>query len=151
MKPSESFWASLRCDGGGPGGGLTSDRSREGLVPLAVPGTSASEICDELAVTPLVPFVGEAGLRGGGDSARDESRLSRDGDSLRFPEEARGEGLGRPSLLPELRPKGTNPPLDGEGALLKPPCMLWRRLPIIVPNRLFRFSVQKISRIRVEV
>lgn len=78
----------------------------------------------------MTPLVGEVGLIFGGDSASDDSLLSRDGDSRRLFEEALGEGLGRPSLLADdrsLRPKGTNPPFDGEGARPKfgnEPCIL---------------------------
>ena len=70
------------------------------------------------------PFVCEVGLSGGGDSARDESLLSRVGDSRKLLDEARGEGLGRPSLLVLLRlPNGTKP-LLGDGARANAPCML---------------------------
>ena len=100
----------------------------------------------DCAVTPLVPLVGPVGLRFGGDYASDDSLLSREGDSLRLFDDARGDWLGRPSLLADdlsARPNGTNPPFEGEEARPKPgkePCILWRRRPSIVPNRLLRFS-----------
>ena len=81
----------------------------------------ASVINAESALGPLAfPFVCEVGLRAGGDSAREERRLSREGDSRRLFDEARGDGFGRPSRLAELRPKGTKP-LEGEGARPNPP------------------------------
>ena len=64
------------------------------------PAGAASAIKDESAFTaPILPFVC-VGLCGGGDSASDESLLSRDGESRRLPTEACGEG---PSRLAEPR------------------------------------------------
>jgi hypothetical protein len=62
-------------------------------VPFATPeddlAGTASAMKDESAVIPpVLPFVCEVGLRGGGDSARDESLLSREAESRRLPTEA---------------------------------------------------------------
>jgi hypothetical protein len=70
-----------------------------------------------------------------GDSANEESLLSRLGVSRRLLDEVRGEGVGRPSLLPGARPNGLNP-FGGEGARTKDPWTLCRRRPNMVPSRL---------------
>jgi hypothetical protein len=57
-----------------------------------------------------VPLVGAVGLKLGGDSASDDSLLSREGDSRKLFDDARGDGLGRkernhPSMAKELDQK----------------------------------------------
>jgi len=125
VKPSESLCPSeiaLRCDGGGPGGGCTSDKSGNSFeeVPLAVfgdlPGTT-SEMSDGSRPKPLIC---DAGLRVGGDSAREESLLSWEDISRRLFVEARGDGIGRPSLLPDCRPNDGKV-FEGDGARPNPP------------------------------
>jgi hypothetical protein len=87
-------------------------------------GGTASLNDESIFVLLTFPFICEVGLSDGGVSARDESLLSRVGDSRRLLDEARGEGVGRPSLLMLLLlPNGTKP-LLGDGARANAPCML---------------------------
>ena len=64
----------------------------------------------------FVPPVGDVG-----DSTKEESLLSRLGVSRRLLDEVRGEGEGRPSLLPGARPNGLLKPFGGDGARTKDP------------------------------
>jgi hypothetical protein len=84
----------------------------------------ASEMKAEPACVLLAMPLGDVGLVAVGDSAREERRLSREGDSRKLFDEARGDGFGRPSLLAEFRPKLAKPPFDGDGARAKPPWTL---------------------------
>ena len=78
-------------------------------------------MASELKAEPAcVPF-GGLELIAVGDSAREDSRLSRIGSSRMLLDEAWAGGLGRPSLLAEFLPKEVKPVLDGDGARLKPP------------------------------
>lgn len=151
LNPSESLvafccgtgdWFSCLCDGGGPGGGWTFDRSGSWLslpVPPPVCGIGLSSrfsLCD----TPFV-FSCESGLgvsfslsgaRGmSGVSAREDNRWC----SWRLLEEALGEGPRSFWLwLVPNRPK-LGPSLPGE-SWPKPACILCLlRLPNMVPRR----------------
>lgn len=98
------------------------------MIPLGAFDDDLSGIASEMKAEPAcvlltMPF-GEVGL---GDSAREERRLSRGGDSLKLFDEVRGDGFGRPSLLAEFRPKVGNPMLpllEGDGARANPPWTL---------------------------
>lgn len=83
-----------------------------------------SEIIAGIAEPCALPLV--AGLVGDGDSTRDDKRLSRDRPSRKLLDDARGDGLGRPSLLAVLLPKfgrdGNG--LEGDGDRAKPLCIL---------------------------
>jgi hypothetical protein len=130
VKPSESLRfsaAAFRCDGGGPGGGWTSDKSGNAgvVVPLGPLEDDPCGMASEMKADPAyalfaVPF-GDVGLIAVGDSASAERRLSREGSSRKLFDEARGEGFGRPSLLAEFLPNGAKPLLEGDGARLNPP------------------------------
>jgi hypothetical protein len=110
----------------------------KGLVPLAVRAVgvvgNASEPGPGSVSAPFAPFGGN-GLTG--DSARADRRLSREGDSRKLLDEARGDG--RPSLLDKLR---LNPEkaFEGEGTCANPPWILCLRRPSIVPKRLFNLD-----------
>jgi len=118
---------SLAEDLGGMTSGLSRDPARKPVnSPLVMSFDRRRSDCDV-----AVRSVGDVG-----DSTKDESLLSRLGVSRRLFEEARGEGVGRPSLLPGARPNGLLKPFGGDGARTKDPWTLCRLRPSMVPNRL---------------
>jgi hypothetical protein len=84
----------------------------------------ASEMKADPACVLLAVPLGDVGLVAVGDSAKEERRLSREGDSRKLFDEARGDGFGRPSLLAEFLPKPVKPLFEGDGARANPPWTL---------------------------
>lgn len=106
------FTLSLAEDLGGMTSGLSKDPARK---PVNSPLVASLDLrCSDWDV--FVRLVGDVG-----DSTKDESLLSRLGVSRRLVDEPRGEGEGRPSLLPGARPNGLLKPFGGEGARTKDP------------------------------
>lgn len=78
MKPSESFWFSLRCDGGGPGGGCTSDKSGEAALGIPLEVADVADKLSEMGASCAEPLArllpwGDVGL---GASTSEDRRLS---------------------------------------------------------------------------